>query len=163
MGYTDTLSGLGQRDSAADYVRIDPNRYATHQKAVTLPSLTYWHIVPEAIFSRDWQCITIADIAPNFYIKDLAQQWKNETGHFSVIQQSISHPAYLEIAAMRDKALPFLMEQVELGSAQWLPALRAIAGPTRPDEGDSLEEAFNAWKQWWIEKQNWYAGVDFAR
>jgi len=95
--------------------------------------------------------------------KALAERWKNETGHFSLIQQSIAHPAYLEIIGMRDRALPFLMEQVDLRSAQWLPALRAIAGPSRPDEGDTLEEAFNAWTKWWQEKQIKYVRMDFLK
>ncbi len=109
--------------------------------------------------------LTIEAALNEIKVQELANTWKCETGHFSIVQHSISHPAYLQIVGMSDKALPFLMKQVEQGSAQWLPALRAIAGDTKPDEGNTLADALNAWTQWWEAKQaaNTYARMDFSR
>lgn len=94
----------------------------------------------------------------------LVNMWKSETGHYSLVQQKIIHPAYLEIIGMGEKALPFLINEIQRGSSHWFPALRAIAGSDRPrDEGDSFDEAVEVWTRWWSERHYRYARMDFAR
>src|SRR2546423_2817844 len=62
----------------------------------------------------------------------LARTWRRETGHYSLVQQKILHPAYLQIIGMGKNALPFLVKEIQQGSNHWFPALRAIAGSDRP-------------------------------
>jgi hypothetical protein len=105
------------------------------------------------------QCFDESD---EIAFKKLSEEWDLETGHFSITQQSIAHPKYLEIIGMRERALPFLISETLHGSPDWLPALRAIAGERRPIEGTTFQESVGAWRRWWSEKQSRYAGMDFA-
>lgn len=84
----------------------------------------------------------------------LAEQWKRETGMFSISQQKMSHIAYLDIIGMSWRAMPFLIKEIQKGQAHWFPAMRAIAGVDRPAENEvkSFQDAVNVWTKWWAER-----------
>ena len=44
--------------------------------------------------------------------KALAEQWRNETGMLSVVQQKVLHPSYQRIIGMGKQALPFILKEL---------------------------------------------------
>ena len=66
----------------------------------------------------------------------LAKQWSEETRHTSSWARMISHPAYLSIIGMGERAIPFLLRELQRRPDHWHWALGAINGqaPIQPDE-----------------------------
>jgi hypothetical protein len=79
----------------------------------------------------------------------LAKRWRQETGHSSVIEDKIEHPAYLEIIGMGEKAIPLILRHMEEnGPSHWFRALIEISGENMFDGKMSLDEVHEAWLEW---------------
>lgn len=80
----------------------------------------------------------------------LAAQWQAETAGASVTRRIISHPAYLRIIGMGDRAVPWILDQLENGEAHWFEALHAITGANPvPDEDRGVYvKMAQAWLTW---------------
>ena len=78
----------------------------------------------------------------------LAEQWRSETRHLSLVSKKITHPSYLRIIGMGKPALPLLLEALRDKPSHWFAALRAVANvdPTEPEANPS--EAREAWLSW---------------
>ena len=65
---------------------------------------------------------------------------------FSVAQ----HPAYQEIIAMGESAIPLIFRQMEDCAAHWFPALSAITGadPVPEEMRGNVEFIKDIWQQW---------------
>ena len=64
------------------------------------------------------------------------------------------HPAYQEIIAMGESALPLILCQMEECTAHWFPALCAITGadPVPEEMRGKVEEIKAVWQQWGRER-----------
>jgi hypothetical protein len=91
------------------------------------------------------------------HFKSLANEWKLETSHLSFIRQKIAHVAFLKILLMGEKALPYIIEEIQTDPNHWFFALRLISGDNPVRAGASVEEAVAAWTDWWTEKKVKYA------
>lgn len=81
--------------------------------------------------------------------ENLVNVWKKATLHYSFIRQKIIHPAYLRIVGMGDKAIPFILEELQKRpSASWFPALEAISGNNAALTAKSVDEAVENWLNW---------------
>ena len=80
----------------------------------------------------------------------LAAQWQAETAGASVTRRIVSHPAYLRIIGMGDRAVPWILDQLENGEAHWFEALHAITGANPvPDEDRGVyAKMARAWLAW---------------
>lgn len=80
----------------------------------------------------------------------LAAQWQAETAGASVARRIVSHPAYLRIIGMGDRAVPWILDQLENGEAHWFEALHAITGANPvPDEDRGVyAKMTQAWLTW---------------
>ena len=80
----------------------------------------------------------------------LAAQWQVETAGASVTRRIVSHPAYLRIIGMGDRAVPWILDQLENGEAHWFEALHAITGANPvPDEDRGVyAKMARAWLAW---------------
>lgn len=80
----------------------------------------------------------------------LAQRWRRETAAFSSLTKIVSHPAYLEIIAMGEKALPLILEDLEKRVSHWFVALAAISGEDviSADDAGDLRRMTAAWLSW---------------
>ena len=79
----------------------------------------------------------------------LAQTWRRETGHYSLLQQKILHPAYQQIIGMGERALPSLIKALDYKPSHWFWALRAITRNNPAERSETVGEAVNAWRNWW--------------
>ena len=78
----------------------------------------------------------------------LAEQWRRDTQHLSLISKKVLHPAYFRIMGMGEDAVPLLLETLRDNPAHWFAALRATAktDPSPPQANPSM--AREAWLDW---------------
>ena len=78
----------------------------------------------------------------------LAEQWRRDTMHLSVISQKVIHPAYLRIIGMGEFAIPLLLEELRERPSHWFVALKATSGEDPVPVGASPLLAREAWLNW---------------
>jgi hypothetical protein len=79
---------------------------------------------------------------------NLAEQWRQDTQHLSVISKSVSHPAYFRIMGMGDAVVPLLLEALRDRPAHWFAALRATANVDPSPINANPAKAREAWLRW---------------
>lgn len=81
---------------------------------------------------------------------ELAEQWHRETDFYSMSWQICDHPAYLEIIAMGEVALPWILRDLEDRGGQWFQALREITGqsPISAADRGRIPKMTAAWLRW---------------
>ncbi len=62
----------------------------------------------------------------------LAATWKQATRHSSRMGKDAEHPAYQEIIAMGERAIPLILADLEKNGGHWFIALRQITGAEPP-------------------------------
>jgi len=129
------------RNSAGDFVPKNKTR-----------KLLYYHSANVVVHYK-------ADITRTIF-GALVQQWKKETGHFSIFEQKASHPAYQCIIELGEPLLPLLIDELKNSPRNWFWALRKIAkcNPVRPNA--TVQEAVMDWTEWWNHKNTKYGRVD---
>jgi len=98
-------------------------------------------------------------IFSDYYSKEfnrLSAQWHKDTDHLSSTSKSNAHPAYLEIIALGQGVVPFLLRDLEKNRAHWFKALEAITGthPLSPSIAGQIPKMAQAWLSW--AKENGY-------
>lgn len=78
----------------------------------------------------------------------LAEQWRRDTMHLSVIAQKVIHPAYLRIIGMGEFAIPLLLEELRDRPSHWFVALKATSGEDPAPTGSNPLQARDAWIEW---------------
>lgn len=81
---------------------------------------------------------------------ELAQRWHEETAFYSMSWQICDHPAYQEIIAMGNAAVPWILRDLEERGGQWFQALREITGQSPIAEADRgrIAKMTAAWLRW---------------
>ncbi|MGD0459120.1 MAG: hypothetical protein ABSC21_15400 [Terriglobia bacterium] len=89
--------------------------------------------------------------------RELVEQWKNNTGHWSSTTRRIADPSYLRIIGLARNSTGHQIERLLLHELQnepddWFDALAAITGvdPVKPEH--DFDEAIDAWVEWGREK-----------
>jgi hypothetical protein len=82
----------------------------------------------------------------------LAEKWRKETSHFSLMLKKAMHPAYQRIIGLGPSAIPLILREMQQKPGHWFWALNAITGEDPAHPGDNIEEARQAWLQWGREK-----------
>lgn len=82
-----------------------------------------------------------------------ADQWKNDTMHWSSVTKMIAHPSYLRIIGLGRMFRQGEIEKLILGELQtdpdhWFDALVAITGENPVRQNDDFDAAVNAWLEW---------------
>ena len=85
---------------------------------------------------------------------ELAEQWQEETRFHSFLADKFAHPAYREIIAMGQPAVPWILRELRAGRGHWIEALERITGEDATTESgcSSRQEAELAWLQWGAER-----------
>ena len=86
--------------------------------------------------------------------RHLAGQWRQEVAHLSSSVQMAAHPAYREIIAMGEPAIPLLLAELQRAPHFWFAALRALAGenPAPKEIAGQVKAMARAWVQWGKDK-----------
>jgi hypothetical protein len=102
---------------------------------------------PDALTSAPTEFRAAAEDRAEEFIA-LAENWKRDTKHVSLISRKILHPAYLRIIGMGQPALPFILRELRDRPGHWFVALRAIDNVDPVPAGASPEEARELWLRW---------------
>jgi len=80
-----------------------------------------------------------------------AAEWRNDTRHLSRVSKMIEHPAYRDIIAMGERAIPLLLEEVQKDPPDlWFWALSEITGedPIDPSHHGDIKAMASDWIEW---------------
>jgi hypothetical protein len=93
-------------------------------------------------------------VNPKIRFKQLANEWKTQTGHISFVSNRIQHPAYRKILLMGKTAVPLILEEMDHDKDHWFHALYTITGenPLPDDFNGSISEARDIWLKWGKER-----------
>ena len=80
----------------------------------------------------------------------LADQWRRETRHLSLMSDIVLNPAYQQIIGMGAPAMPLILQALKQKPEHWFWALRSITGenPIPPADRGRLSQMAAAWLQW---------------
>ncbi len=78
----------------------------------------------------------------------LAEQWRRDTLHLSLVSRKVAHPAYFRIIGMGEAVVPLLLEALRDRPAYWFVALQATANTNPAPDGASPSTARQAWLDW---------------
>jgi len=79
---------------------------------------------------------------------NLAEQWRRDTRHLSLISKKITHQDYFRITGMGKPVIPLLLEELRKRPAHWFAALRATANVDPSPDGATPLQARDAWLKW---------------
>jgi hypothetical protein len=76
--------------------------------------------------------------------------WRADTEFLSSPAEMANHPAYLEIVAMGEPAVPLILAELEARPDFWFEALRRITGadPVPPEARGDVRAMAEAWLEW---------------
>lgn len=80
--------------------------------------------------------------------RQLADEWHEETGDSSTIEDKIMHRTYQQIIGLGPHAVPLILKELQAKPGHWFWALQAITRENPVLPGASLDEAVDAWLQW---------------
>lgn len=85
----------------------------------------------------------------NSFMK-LANQWRSETKHMSLMSDIVLHSAYQRIIGMGKDAVPLILEELSRKPDHWFWALRCITGvnPIKPEDRGRVKKMAQAWLNW---------------
>jgi hypothetical protein len=142
-----TLLAKREKKPLAEYGR------AIHQgKRVPLYSLNT--SVATAFGVKLDDCVAAFPLLPSARLEmdfeRLADEWKAETGMLSRLDQKYIHPAYQQIIAMGEAAVPFILRDLKETRGHWFWALRTITceSPVAREDADDLNKVIEAWLEW---------------
>ncbi len=84
--------------------------------------------------------------------RQLAEQWRIETKHFSSLSKMAMHPAYQKIIGLGKPAVPLILAELQKRADHWLWALHSITGEDPAPPTATFREAVQAWVEWGKEK-----------
>lgn len=85
---------------------------------------------------------------------ELAGRWREETDFHSFLADKLAHPAYREIIAMGEPAVPWILRELRAGRGHWIEALEQITGEVATAEPGCADrrETELAWLRWGAER-----------
>jgi hypothetical protein len=80
----------------------------------------------------------------------LADQWRRETGHLSLMSDIVLNTAYQQIIGMGRPAIALILQDLKQQPDHWFWALRSITGenPVQVDDRGRLPQMAEAWLVW---------------
>jgi hypothetical protein len=80
----------------------------------------------------------------------LADQWRRETGHLSLMSDIVLNTAYQQIIGMGRPAIALILQDLSQQPDHWFWALRSITGenPVQMDDRGRLPQMAEAWLVW---------------
>ena len=80
----------------------------------------------------------------------LADRWRRETSPYSSMSKKLNHPAYRRIIEMGEKAIPYILRELQDKPGHWFAALSEITGtsPVPNAAKRSVNATAKAWLDW---------------
>lgn len=82
----------------------------------------------------------------------LKTEWEERTQFMSSVTQMAADPAYGEIIAMGEGALPFILQTLRDDPGHWFWALTAISGEDQASGIETFNEAREKWLNWGVQE-----------
>ena len=97
---------------------------------------------------------TNTDIALRNRFLALAKAWREETGMLSSPLKKSQHPAYQEVIAIGEAAVPLILEELSNHLSHWFPALVQITkeNPVPEEKEGHVKEMADIWIKWGRER-----------
>ncbi len=92
----------------------------------------------------------VEDVEAQREFDRLAAAWLEDTQVTSSLTRMVKHPAYQQIIAMGERAIPPILRDLDQDPKHWGPALHAITGvrPVPAEDAGKLKAVAKAWLQW---------------
>ncbi len=86
--------------------------------------------------------------------ENLAKRWKEETAFYSSVDKIVMNPNYQQIIGMGEKAISYILSDLERTHSHWFWALKAISGedPVDDESKGDVKKMVEAWVYWGKQK-----------
>ena len=80
----------------------------------------------------------------------LTELWREDTGPLSSPTRKAAHPAYQQIIEMGERAIPLILQDMQIHPGHWSMALQEITGenPVPKAASGHVTQVANAWTEW---------------
>ena len=109
----------------------------------------------EGSFNVIWDYIDHAImVSPSERFVRLANEWKEQTGHYSLEWQRMMHPSFLEIIHIGQPVLPLILKDLQANGGHWSAALELLTGenPVLAEHLGFTSREREDWLAWGKEK-----------
>jgi hypothetical protein len=96
--------------------------------------------------SADALRLQVERLRPEF--NALAERWRRDTQHVSLISKKVAHPSYFRIMGMGRAVVPLLLETLRDNPDHWFAALKATSNIDPVPAGSNPSAAREAWLTW---------------
>jgi hypothetical protein len=139
-----------------EWLRTDNRRSRKGNACLARRNTTPSRCFDEAMAStlrRAFDCIgpKVEAVLTEQRFKELADKWKEETGHFSNVNKRWTDLWYSQIIGLGEAAVPLILRDlVDNGPDDWFWALTAITGcnPITKDSAGNMRAMAEAWIKW---------------
>jgi hypothetical protein len=165
-----TMAEQGQRHDTKDIRLLGPSDEQSPQNRISFWSVDSYTTTAAAanspvverigsgLFDEPTRWLNIGTNKPRATLqqkfKQLAANWKTETGSQSITTLRYASPYYHSILAMGKDVIPLILSELRRSPDWWFEALKTLADFTPVKPGMKFNEAVSAWIEWGI--QNGY-------
>jgi len=115
----------------------------------TISSGTNYQVLPLAKAEISFTSVSAGPNQDEAIFKGLAQLWKEQTGHLSVLAKRYAHPAYATILAMGAIIIPFILRDLQRDRSEWwFDALERLAKTNPAKDAPTFDEGVERWLAW---------------
>jgi hypothetical protein len=140
----------GRAVASPDIMRSNIGTIMTVGKVFEAPS-----IVPRS--SKEFKYLSAKDIVEKlseFEFNLLSKKWKEECIQISFLEEMLELDSYQEILKMRERAIPFLLKDLQKTKDYWFQALKSITGEdvVKQEHYNDFDKMTEDWIKWGVKK-----------
>ncbi len=118
------------------------------QQQPTASSGTDYQVLPPLTLEISISSVSAGQSHDEAIFRGLAETWKRETGHLSVLARRYAHPSYALILNMGLSIVPFILKELQREPDRWFDALERLTKQNPAKEAATFDAAVESWLAW---------------
>lgn len=114
----------------------------------TFSSGTNYQVMPLPKAEISLSSVSVGSNQDEIIFRGLAETWRRETAHCSVLARRYAHPSYALILRMGDVVVPLILKELQLEPDRWFDALERLTKVNPAQAASTFEEGVKLWITW---------------